>query len=441
MKTITKVVFTIIGLCLYAATFSQNEAYRQLQEAAGTNSSYVVPVNGPVAIGEESSSNTTVDANAVIIAGYQQSSYEINNQGVYFHNQGNYIKAIRYYKKALWYNPYNEVARNNLKNAQEAKRIYKENIKIANNQNKKNAISINERRQQQQEIDKAPNNKEIASEVKEADKQLQEATKKLIELQTQVNNINRLLASYSKSLKNNSGELNKWSETIDKTYQNTLDVSKEYFMQIFLKYSLLTNFDTEYRNAAYKKLENILSTSDPKTRVWLMNELTSKNISPDQLETFVNIISTGTDAAGLFNEIFNGTNNQTKTNLDAVLFINSVFEATGLVKYEDLKDSPFFKQMSGVKGKVMPSDWFAQAKVVGEVYSDLVVQCVAWYNIDKLNEDTEIISNKVNLLISNQEQTINQISCIEKAINENNLNQVNKCTGKTKLHTPPPFLY
>jgi len=99
-----------------------------------------------------------------------------------------------------------------------------------------------------------------------------------------------------------------------------------------------------------------------------------------------------------------------------------------------------FKQMANAKGKTMPGDWFTQAKVIGEVYSDLVVQCVSWSSINRLTEDSESMTQKVNLLIYKQEQTMKQIECLEDCIGGPDGKCMNKCTGKSKLHTPPPFL-
>ena len=138
-------------------------------------------------------------------------------------------------------------------------------------------------------------------------------------------------------------------------------------------------------------------------------------------------------------KIFYGSSSDVLTKLDAVLFVNSVFEAADWVSYDKLKEAPMFKQMAGVKGITKPGDWFAQAKVVGEVYSDLVVQCVSWKNINELITDNEEKYQKIDLLIIKQEQTIKQINCLEECIKGTDGKCINKCTGKTKLHTPPPF--
>ncbi|HOZ30067.1 MAG TPA: tetratricopeptide repeat protein [Bacteroidales bacterium] len=437
---------------------SQNEAYNQLQEAAGNTSVYIPPVNGPVAVGEETSDYNNYNNNAQIIANYQSKAYDINNDGVYYHNSGNYNKAIRYYKRALWYDPYNETVRQNLKNAREAKNIYRGNKKtatrqyrqdqreIAQNQNtqdskpnNQNENTHNNRRDLNTQNSLENTNSEANSEALKANQELEDSKAKLSDLKFSLDNTNKLLKMYSQSLINNTGELDSWAEMVDKTYQNTLNVSKEYFLNMFLKYSLLTNLDPEYRDGPYQKLEELLKSNDPNMSSWLTKELTSQNIKPKDVEKIVELVLLGYDAETIGSKIFYGSSTDILTKMDAVLFVNSVFEAADWVSYDKLKDASLFKQMAGVKGITKPGDWFAQAKVVGEVYSDLVVQCVSWKNINELVTDNEQKSHKVDALIIKQEQTIKQINCLEECIKNSGGDCMYKCTGKTKLHTPPPF--
>jgi len=457
-KSIIRFSVLVFVVFHYYDVYSQSEAYNQLQNAAGNTSVYIPPVNGPVAVGEESSNNDYNNTNAQIIANYQSKAYDINNDGVYYHNSGNYNKAIRYYKKALWYDPYNETARQNLENAREAKRQYHENKRNAlrNHRHQQNEYAQNQNTQVSQPDNQNENtqhnrrdlNSQTATEnnnntanaqALKADQDLKESTAKLSDLKFSLNNTNRLLRMYSQDLRNNTGELDKWAEMVDKTYQNTLDVSKEYFLNMFLKYSLLTNLDPEFRDGPYRKLEDLLKSTDPDMSSWLTKELTSQNIKPKDVEKFVELVLLGYDAETIGSKIFYGSSMDIKTKLDAVLFVNSVFEAADWVSYETVKDAPMFKQMAGVKGITKPGDWFSQAKVVGEVYSDLVVQCVSWKNINELVTDNEEKSQKVDLLIIKQEQTIKQINCLEDCIKNSGGNCMNKCTGKTKLHTPPPL--
>jgi tetratricopeptide (TPR) repeat protein len=410
------VLAIVIAICNYA--FSQGEAYNQLQQAAGGSSVYVVPVNGPIAVGEESQPSQANNTNAQIIAGYQSKAYEFNNDGVSHHNSGNYQKAIKYYKKALWYDPYNETARNNLNNARKAKRLYNENKRVAKNEQRKQRRETQQILEQPKDVtdnnaserDRINNptsnsgisdliNEKARLEAEKANADLEESREKLTELKTSLDNTNRLLMIYSKSLANNSGELDKWAEMVDKTYQNTMNVSKEYFLNMFLKYSLLTNLDSQYRNGAYKKLEELLKSNDPQLNSWLTKELALQGIKVTDVEKFVDLVLLGCDAETLGSNIFSGSPDKIKTNLDAVIFVNSVFEAADWANYENFKDAPMFKQMAGVKGLTKPGDWFSQAKVVGEVYSDLVVQCISWQNINELVSDNEEKSHKVDMLI------------------------------------------
>lgn len=445
-----QIIFTIC-LCGYVFTQSNN-AYQQAREMAGNPNIYIPPVNGPVAVGEESSSSE-YNSNAVIISSYINKAEEINNQGVYYHNSGNYNKAIKYYKKALWYNPYNETARENLKNAIEAKKIYRKNKKEAiRSYNKEKRILkkqeelfIAEQRKKEKDEEKEKKIYDSKIELKaktDAEKavnDLKEATQKLSELKSSLDNTNRYLKLYTQALVNNNSELDKWGQLADNTYKNTLNVSKEYFMNMFLKYSLLNNLDPQYRNGPYKKIQEFLNNNSEMNN-WLKTELYSSNIDPDRIEKLVNLFLTTSDAAALESQIFFGTSNEVSKNLDAVLFINNLFDATGLVKYDKFKDLPMFKQMDKMKGVTSPADWFTQAKVVGEVYSDIIVQYYSWKNINELLNDNEEKSQKIDELITKQKYTISQINCLEECIKRPDGKCMNKCTGKTKLHTPPPPL-
>jgi len=459
------ILLIIIGISATAYLCAQEDAYGQLRRAAGSDG-YVTPVNGPVPVGEESSYENTSNSDAQIIANYQYKAVSVNNLGVDYQNSGNYGAAIRAYKKALWYDPYNETARANLASAREARRMTHKNNRNARAYEKaeaeRRAIAEKERLAQEERDRAAQRERELAGnnsnsinthqttsdiilkkaeiEAEKATKDLEEAKLKLVELKTSLDNTNKLLKMYSKSLANNSAELDSWGETVDKTYANTLKVSQEYFMQMFLKYSLLTNFDPKYKNGPYQKLEELLQSSDPVKKQWLLTEFADKNLNPDDVSKFVDLVMANTDAAAISSEIFFGDPENIKTQLDAVLFINSVFEAKEWVKYDELKDCPMFKQMANAKGKTMPGDWYTQAKVIGEVYSDLVVQCVSWKTINRLNEDSESMTQKVNMLIYKQDQTMKQIDCLENCIDGPDGKCMNKCTGKSKLHTPPPFL-
>ncbi|MDD3741779.1 MAG: hypothetical protein PHH30_11110, partial [Bacteroidales bacterium] len=366
MKTeFIKNIFLVLLIAQCFNAVSQNNAYNQLQEAAGNTSVYIPPVNGPVAVGEETSDYNNYNNNAQIIANYQSKAYDINNDGVYYHNSGNYNKAIRYYKRALWYDPYNETARNNLQNAREANRKYKENKKnalkqhrnqqneYAQNQNtqdskpnSQNENAQNNRRDLDQQNTLENTNTEANSEALKANQELEDSKAKLSDLKFSLDNTNRLLRTYSKSLINNTGELDSWAEMVDKTYQNTLNVSKEYFTNMFLKYSLLTNLDPEYRDGPYKKLEELLKSGDPNMSSWLTKELTSQNIKPKDVEKIVELVLLGYDAETIGSKIFYGSSSDVLTKLDAVLFVNSVFEAADWVSYDKLKEAPMFKQMA-----------------------------------------------------------------------------------------------
>lgn len=134
MNTI-KILLSITLLSLFTTFLqAQGRALGQLQTLAGSSGGYFPPPSAPTPYGEGSysnNSNNSAAQQAAIIAGYKNNATTINNKGVESHNKGNYRAAITAYKKALWYNPYDETAKKNLETARKALKYQQESKRNA----------------------------------------------------------------------------------------------------------------------------------------------------------------------------------------------------------------------------------------------------------------------------------------------------------------------
>ena len=120
MKNSKLIIIIAVLSMFFTYQLQAQSAIGQLRTLSG-GSVYVPPVNDPVPYGQGSySNNNAANNNAAIIAGYKSKATNINNKGVQYHNNGDYRAAITAYKKALWYNPYDETAKRNLENAKRA---------------------------------------------------------------------------------------------------------------------------------------------------------------------------------------------------------------------------------------------------------------------------------------------------------------------------------
>lgn len=474
-----KIILLITLLSLFTAVQlqAQGRAFGQLQTMAGS-SGYIPPVNPPTPYGEgtySNNNNNSAAQQAAIIAGYKNSANNYNDKGVRAHNTGDYKKAIAAYKKALWYNPYDETARKNLENARKALKYQREN---KNNASAEKMREIEKQRatekekellaQRQRSVEEMARVKaeaarrmeagRICNEQKnltpatEAEKanvikseaDLAEAKLKIIQLQKDNERITSLLKMYSKSLQNNVGEFDTWAKTVDETYKNSMEVAKDYALS-HLGGELLERFKPEYRKELYKRFNAVMNSENPAVRKWMLEELADRKLTPQNIEAAMGIVSLYGDGASLLK----GTDNEVKQRLDALMFVNSCFETAGWVDYDKLITSDAFLKTVRPKDYyanplkkdfAKPGDFFTEAKAIGEAYSDIVVQCYSWKTINRLTEDTESMSQKVNLLINKQQVQQEQMNCLQNCINNNDGKCMYNCTGKSKYHTPPPIL-
>ena len=176
---------------------------------------------------------------------------------------------------------------------------------------------------------------------------------------------------------------------------------------------------------------SILQSNDPQMQKWLAMETKLKGITPDKVEDLVDKVEKGFD----LNDLLKGEQTGIKPKLDAMLFVNSLFETFNICDYKKLMVK---EKLFG--SKEIAGEYFDKAKLIGETYTDLTSICYSWFMINKLTGENEEIAQKVNLLSFNMQYQMKQIDCLKKCMKNYTQNCNEKCTGVTKLSTPPPLL-
>jgi tetratricopeptide (TPR) repeat protein len=438
------ILVAILSMSITSPLYAQS-AYGQLKNMV-PGSVNVPGVNGPANVSgsQNSSENKSM---AEKIAGYQRKSCDYNNKGVLKQNRENYSAAIAAYKKALWYDPYNETARNNLRSARKALKEDREQKTLKKEGQRRRAEAEAREvleRQIQEEKAKAIQITNIQNTVNNLD----QSKARIASLKKDVDRIQNLLKMYTKSLHNNSDELDKWGKTVDVAYNNTLGEAKDYALD-YLSGKLLDIYKPHFKDGLYKRFNFLMNSDNPGVKQWFLEELADRHLTPDNIEKAMNAVTLSASGASLLV----GGDNEVKYRLEALLFVNDIFETAGWVNYKGLITSDVFQKAIKPGGRflnetakelesVAPSELFSQAKTIGEVYSDLVIQCVSWKTINRLSDTEEKMSQSVTLLIAKQKVEMQQLDCLQECIQSNSADAqcMFKCTGKTKYHTPPPMI-
>ncbi len=399
-------------------------AYGQLRSMTDFQPNIPMP-SAPSAVGTGSSSSTTyqmtkADYDRAYSEFLNETGNKINDKGVKFFNAKNYEKALRYFERAQKYLPNNSVITKNIENTKDQLAYIKDEKERAryNEEMRK----YNEKKQKElEEYNRKISEQEISKAITEIAK-----TKK------QINIIQSHLRNYTKELHNNTGEFEKWGKLSEDAYNNTIENSKEYIGQMFIKYALLNALKPEVKKDIYGKLQSYLQSKNPAVRQWFLKECQANNVDVDVMEGIVNGVMADKDIA----DMLTSDKPTLQKQLNGILFINSFFESAKLVNYEKLL---------GEKFPGTPGDYFEQAKMIGETYCDLVSQCLSWYNINKLNERTEVIGDNVKMLSNNMQFQQKKLDCLQQCLenavqNKTSKNCVNNCSGVSRLSSPVPPL-
>lgn len=343
-------------------------------------------------------------------------------------SEKNWEAAVRLLQKASRKDPYNNNYKNKLAEAEQAlererqaNKDYQERLKREAERQKQT-----EERLRKIEEQRLENERQYQAQIKA---KIEEAKDMISSFKKDIKYAQGHLKNYTKALQNNTGEIEKWASEIDKAYENTLENSKGYLAGMFIKYNMLQGIlKRSYTEALYKRTGNLWKSSNPEIQKWFAKQLKEMDVRIDEVQDVADRVTLGGDLA----ELLSSDKEQAGKNLKILMFLNGVFETAHVNSYET-----FMKE--ALNGS-MPGEYFEQAKMIGETYSDIAAMCYSWFKIRKINASNEEMARQISLFSGGMEQRMNEISCLEKCIKKYTDNCIGNCTGKTRWSTPPPPL-
>ncbi|MFO7569359.1 MAG: hypothetical protein R6W75_06135 [Smithellaceae bacterium] len=264
-----------------------------------------------------------------------------------------------------------------------------------------------------------------ATEVKMDVEQVQ---RRIAALQRNIAGIQNILRGYSKTLHGNKTEFEKWASTVDEAYHEVLASSQEYVLQMFIKYNLFGSLERNVQKSAYSKLGAYLGSKDPSVQKWLLDQIRKEQIQLNRLHKVVDVGNLSGDFASLLKD----GQEETKQNMETLLFVNSLLETGEIVKYAELlTHSKIFREL--------PGEYFSQAKMIGETYANLSAIVYSWYSINQLTRDVEKYDREIKSLSYRMRHAMKEMQCLNGCLENPYAKCLDRCAGKTGLSKPPPL--
>jgi len=160
----------------------------------------------------------------------------------------------------------------------------------------------------------------------------------------------------------------------------------------------------------FAKLDSLINSNDPKIKLWLGEQMKKRNI---ELEGVKKAVSVGT-LSGDFASLLQDDPLDTGKNLDTLLFVNDLLETTKLVSWTG-------------------SQYFQQARVIGETYTDLAAYALSCINIKKAEKANDAYSQEIKRLSAQLQNKVGELNYLKGC-----LNSYHACTVKTRFETPIP---
>jgi hypothetical protein len=252
-----------------------------------------------------------------------------------------------------------------------------------------------------------------ASEIR---KDIDAAKKRIPELERDVKGLQTLLRQYGTSMRGNVSEFEKWQETFNVAADNSRKNAQEYGLSMFLQYNLLGSLEGRVRKDVFGKLDGLINSPDPKMRRWLGEQMKKRNIELERVKKVVAVGTQGGDLAALMS----GDLRDEGKALDTLLLVNDLLETA----------------------KVMPwtgSQYFQQAKIIGETYMDLAAFGYSCANVRKVDKATDAYNREIKYLSIKLKDSVREINCMKACIDTYTGHCLDRCTGKTRFGTPPPM--
>ncbi len=424
-------LITIMGVAaisLFNHTASGQSALGQLETWAGRSiNSYSVPT--------VSSSSGSGVYRSPFVKTFEQKQAEATDhyqRALKMCNSKNWDDAIHQLNKAIRKDPSNQLYKNKLQEAEASLSREKQQNQAYRDMKKREE---EERRRKEEELQK----KEQARLEQERMDQnaiiekISAAQDAIKSFKKDIKHAQGFLKNFSKSLANNNADLENWGKEVDDAYNKVLDDSKSYLASMFIRYNLLQGvLKRSYVKDLFTRTGNLSNSPNPEIQKWFASELKKTNIRVDEFQDVADRLSLGFDLG----ELMLTNKEQAGRTLKVLMFMNSLLETAHVTDYENL-----FKEVEKPFGLTnMPGEYFEQAKMIGETYSNLGAICFGWYHIRKLNADNEEMAKQVAIYSAGMEQRMSEIDCLEKCIRKYTDHCSENCTGKTKWSTPPPLL-
>jgi len=246
-------------------------------------------------------------------------------------------------------------------------------------------------------------------------KNIDAARKRIPELERDVKGLQTLLKQFGASMRGNVSEFEKWQETFNSAADNSLKNAREYGLSMFLQYNLLGSLERSVKKDVFSKLDGMINSSDPKMRKWLGEQLKKRNVELSRVQKVVTTGSLGGDLASLLS----GDLRDSGQALDALLFVNDLLEATKVVSWTG-------------------SQYFQQAKMIGETYSDLAAFGYSAVNVRKVDKATDAYNREIKYLSTKLQSSVKEMNCLKGCLDNYSERCFDRCTGKTRFGSPPP---
>ena len=107
--------------------------------------------------------------------------------------------------------------------------------------------------------------------------------------------------------------------------------------------------------------------------------------------------------------------------LDALLFANDLMETFKVVPWEG-------------------AQYFQQARIIGETYTDLAAFAMACLNVRKTQKATDAYTREISYLSTRLRDNVKEVNCLKQCLDAYTPRCYDRCEGKTRFGSQPPIV-
>jgi len=246
-------------------------------------------------------------------------------------------------------------------------------------------------------------------------KDIEAARKRIPVLRKDIQGLQALLKQFGASQRGNVSEFEQWQDIFQETAENSRKNALDYGLSMFLQYNLMGSLEGRVKKDVFGKLDELVNSSDPATRRWLGEQTKKRNVDLERVKKAVAAGSLGGDLASLLA----GDPRDEGRALDALLFVNDLLETAKIVSWNG-------------------SQYFQQAKMIGETYTDLAAFGYSAAYVRKAELATDAYNREIRRLSWKLESAFKEMNCLETCLGAYTDRCLDRCTGKTRFGSPPP---